>query len=211
MLPAETAFIVKVCGVTSEDDAEASIEAGANAIGFNFYPQSPRYITAKRASQIVQSVPGPYLKVGIFVDAGEEELLETASAVPLDVLQLHGVECCMHVASLFRTWKATSPAADHVSLDPKVEAWLLDTPSRMHGGSGLTFDWSLAKSFPARAVLAGGLDGSNVAEAIRTARPWGVDACSRLECQPGKKDRARVKLFVESALAAFRAHQEITS
>jgi phosphoribosylanthranilate isomerase len=211
MLLSETSFIVKVCGITNEDDAEASLEAGANAIGFNFYSGSRRYVTAQRARQIVRSVPGRYLKVGVFVDASDEELLETASSVPLDVLQVHGHNHCAQLASSFRTWQAASPLIDHASLDTNVEAWLLDTPSPNHGGSGITFDWSLAKTFPRRAVIAGGLDGSNVAEAIRTARPWGVDACSRLEADPGRKNTALIKAFVENALAAFRVAQGVAS
>ncbi len=210
MLLSGTSFIVKVCGVTSADNAEAALEAGANAIGFNFYAKSPRYITPSQARQIAHSVPGRYLKVGVFVNAEEDELLETASAVPLDVLQLHGEKRCGHLASLFRTWQAASPLADHRSLDRNVEAWLLDAPAPIYGGSGVTFDWSLARAFPGRAVIAGGLDGSNVAEAIRRAQPWGVDACSRLESKPGKKDPALVKSFVENALAAFRVRQEVT-
>jgi phosphoribosylanthranilate isomerase len=89
------------------------------------------------------------------------------------------------------------------TLDPNVEAWLLDTPTPQYGGSGQSFDWSLAAGFPGRAIVAGGLDASNVARAVSIARPWGVDACSRLESSPGQKDSTRIQLFVEAALAAF--------
>jgi phosphoribosylanthranilate isomerase len=205
---AELPFVVKVCGVTSADDLETAIEAGANAIGFNFYPKSPRFLTAERARQIVRSVPGVYLKVGVFVNPTEEELIETASLAPLDVLQLHG-ETPPQVASSFRIWQSTHPGVAHETLDANVEAWLLDTPTAHYGGSGQSFDWSLAAGFPRRALIAGGLDASNVTIAIRVARPWGVDACSRLESTPGKKDPARIKLFVETALAAFQSHLEL--
>ena len=208
---AELAFVVKVCGISTEDDLEACVEAGANAVGFNFYPKSPRFLKPARARQIVQAVRGPYIKVGVFVNPDEDELLEAASLVPLDVLQLHGSRSPAHLASSFRIWQGSHAAMAREGLDPNVEAWLLDTPSPKHGGSGKPFDWSLAVDFPGRAIIAGGLDASNVAEAIDVARPWGVDACSRLETKPGEKDPARIKLFVESALASFRKHQEIHS
>jgi phosphoribosylanthranilate isomerase len=203
MTAAELPFVVKVCGVTSEDDLETSVEAGANAIGFNFYPKSPRFLTAERARQMVRSVAGPYLKVGVFVNPTEEELIEIASHAPLDVLQLHGEPPSPYLAGSFRIWQSTHPGVAREALDPNVEAWLLETPTPHYGGSGQSFDWSLAAGFPGRVIVAGGLDATNVATAIRAARPWGVDACSRLESAPGQKDPARIQLFVEAALAAF--------
>jgi phosphoribosylanthranilate isomerase len=204
-------FIIKVCGITSAEDLETAVEAGANAIGFNFYAKSPRFLTAVRARQLAQAVRAPYIKVGVFVNPTEEELFEIASQVPLDVLQLHGDSAPIHLASSFRIWQGGHATIDRTSLDPSVEAWLLDTPTPKHGGSGKTFDWSLAADFPARAIVAGGLDGQNVASAIRTASPWGVDACSRLETKPGEKDPARIKQFVEAALTAFRSQPKIHS
>jgi phosphoribosylanthranilate isomerase len=211
MAAAELPFVIKVCGITTEDDLETSVEAGANAIGFNFYPKSPRFLTAARARRIARSARGPYIKVGVFVNPSEDELLEIASHVPLDVLQLHGDQSPVHLASSFRVWQASHPTADRKSLDPAVEAWLLDTPTPRHGGSGETFDWSLAADFPRRLIVAGGLDGDNVASAIRTANPWGVDSCSRLEINPGQKDQERVKLFVQAALGAFRSQSKLHS
>jgi phosphoribosylanthranilate isomerase len=208
---AKLPFLVKVCGVTTEDDLETSLEAGANAIGFNFYAKSPRFLKPARARRIAQAVRGAYIKVGVFVNPSEDELLEIASLVPLDVLQLHGARSPAHLASSFRIWQGGHSPAARESLDPSVEAWLLDTPTPEFGGSGRSFDWSLAAGFPGRAIVAGGLDGGNVADAIAIARPWGVDACSRLESRPGQKDAARIKLFVENALAAFRSQQEIHS
>jgi phosphoribosylanthranilate isomerase len=204
---AELPFIIKVCGVTAEDDLEASLEAGANAIGFNFYAKSPRFLTTERARHLAQAVRRDYIKVGVFVNPTEDEVIEIASSVQLDVLQLHGSRAPIQLASSFRVWQAGQADMDRETLDPHVEAWLLDTPTREHGGSGKTFDWSLAADFPRRAIVAGGLDSSNVAEAIRVARPWGVDACSRLETAPGQKDRARIQAFVEAALAAFQTHE----
>jgi phosphoribosylanthranilate isomerase len=203
-------FIVKVCGINSEQDLETAFEAGANAIGFNFYPKSPRYLTPARAKQIARSVPGSYTKVGVLVNPTEDELIELAALVPLDVLQIHGGPQPPHWALSFRIWQGTHASETRADLDPNVEAWLLDTPSPLYGGSGQTFDWSLAAGFPRRAIIAGGLDASNVAAAIQCAHPWGVDACSRLESAPGRKDPALIQSFVEAALAAFRSQQEIT-
>jgi phosphoribosylanthranilate isomerase len=207
MASGQLPFVIKVCGITTEDDLETAVEAGANAIGFNFYAKSPRFLTPARARQLAKILRGAYIKVGVFVNPSEDELLEIASNVPLDVLQLHGEQAPTHLASSFRVWRGSHAQADRTNLDPAVEAWLLDTPTPEHGGSGKTYDWTLAADFPRRAIVAGGLDGDNVAEAIRTAKPWGVDACSRLESAPGQKDPARIKHFVENALAAFRAQR----
>jgi phosphoribosylanthranilate isomerase len=208
MAAAEVPFIIKVCGITTEDDLETSVEAGANAIGFNFYAKSPRFLTTGRARQLARISAGAYIKVGVFVNPSEDELLETASQVPLDVLQLHGEQGPARLANSFRVWKAGHAHTERESLDLAVEAWLLDTPTSQHGGSGQTYDWSLVAGFPRRAIVAGGLDGDNVAQAVHTARPWGVDACSRLESSPGVKDPERIKHFVENALAAFRSQIE---
>ncbi|MBV8903545.1 MAG: phosphoribosylanthranilate isomerase [Acidobacteriia bacterium] len=195
-------FILKICGITNEEDARVSIESGANALGFNFCPASPRFVSPRRARDIAAAVPGDYLTVGVFVDASEPELRETAAQAQLDIIQLHGN--CALPASL-RVWRAIAASDGAGNPDPRIEAWLLD--SAPHGGSGQTFDWKLAARFP-RAILAGGLDASNVAQAIGIASPWGVDACSRLESSPGKKDPQKVRAFAQAALAAL--HQATT-
>ncbi len=192
-------FIVKVCGVTCEEDAAAAIEAGANALGFNFYRQSPRYIAPERARQIADNVPGDYLKVGVFVNATGEDQLRVKQIAGLDVLQLHGENVELPVA--FRLWRS-AVGADTPVHDHRIEAYVLDTPSCVYGGSGRTFDWSQAAEFPYRAIVAGGLDSDNVAAAIAALQPWGVDACSRLESSPGRKDARRVRAFVAAALEA---------
>jgi phosphoribosylanthranilate isomerase len=202
-----SSFVIKICGITSPRDAQIAVEAGANAIGLNFYPKSPRYISIERAREIVASLPSGILKVGIFVggaasQAAVPRLIEAlvARGVRLDVIQIHGSDIALPG---YRLWRACS--AHHLPQpDPAVEAYLLDTPSPRFGGSGQTFDWRLAAGFPHRMLIAGGLDGSNVAAAIQAASPWGVDACSRLESSTGKKDPARVRDFVQAALAAFR-------
>jgi phosphoribosylanthranilate isomerase len=187
-------FIVKVCGVTTREDAQAALDAGANALGFNFYPQSPRYLSFGQAEQIIQALRGDYLRVGVFVNPAEEV------AMPfLDVAQIHGTG-----RMAMKTWRAVDAGALPAA-DDGVEAWLMDTCTPAFGGSGRTFDWSLASGFPYRCIVAGGLDGDNVAEAIRIAHPFGVDSCSRLESGPGRKDHAKVRAFVTNALHSFRA------
>jgi phosphoribosylanthranilate isomerase len=193
-------FIVKICGIANEEDARVAVEAGANALGFNFYPKSPRYVKAARARQIAAAVAGEFLKVGVFVNPTPDEVLEAASEVPLDVIQLHGDATAFSLAVPHSIWRSISP---YQNIDaPAADAYLLDTPNGNFGGSGLTFDWSLAGGRPYPVIIAGGLDATNVGKAIETARPWGVDACSLLESSPGKKDPERVRTFIHAALAA---------
>lgn len=204
-------FVIKVCGITNEEDAQVAVHAGANALGFNFYPKSPRYIDAARARKIAKCVPAGVLSVGVFVDASEEDLIEASSEVPLDVLQVHGEFLPVHLAATLRVWRAIQASAPPAFLDPHMEAHLLDSITPQFGGSGTTYDWMLAAAFPLRKIVAGGLDAANVGEAIRVARPWGVDASSRLESEPGKKDPVRVAHFVQAALTAFRQPQKVST
>jgi phosphoribosylanthranilate isomerase len=191
-------FVVKICGITDEEDGRIALACGANALGFNFYRQSPRYLTIERARELTGALPGEYLRVGVFVNPTESELQDVLSTVQLDVVQLHGKQCATPPRSM-RVWRSLVLPA---SIPPgeTAEAFLLDSPTPQFGGSGRTFDWSLAAGFPHRAILAGGLDPINVADAIRAARPWGVDACSRLESKPGRKDASRVRAFIQTAL-----------
>ncbi|MBV8549740.1 MAG: phosphoribosylanthranilate isomerase [Acidobacteriaceae bacterium] len=199
--PGDIAFVVKVCGITNRDDAQVSVEAGANALGFNFYPKSPRYLSPDAAYEIARGLPDGVLRVGVFVNTTPEEVARIAARVPLDVMQLHGE---IIPALPNRTWRAVFAGRDVPEGETTPEAYLLDSYTTAYGGSGKTFDWRLAAAYHGRLILAGGLDGTNVGQAIATARPWGVDASSRLELQPGKKDAERVRAFVSAALAAAR-------
>jgi phosphoribosylanthranilate isomerase len=202
----DVSFVIKICGITNEEDARVAIEAGANALGFNFYAGSPRYITPALAHQIVAALEQPFLKVGVFVNASEAQLATAVRDVPLDILQLHGDNCPAQVSSSYRMWRSiTTDSTDYANWDVtslSAEAFIFDTPTPHFGGSGKCFDWSLAAEFAYRKIIAGGLDATNVADAIRATKPWGVDACSRLESTPGKKDSRRVREFVYAALAA---------
>lgn len=193
--------IVKICGITNLDDANAAIDAGASALGFNFWPQSPRYVSADGAARIVAALSADVLKVGVFVDATPEHTAEISRRVGLDVVQIHGGDTGL------RCWRAYRVGADGalaINDAGTAEAILLDTAvPGFRGGTGRSFPWHVARGLGYRIVVAGGLDESNVRDAIREARPWGVDACSRIESAPGRKDRNKMTAFVREALAEF--------
>lgn len=185
--------LVKICGITNVEDALAAVEAGADALGLNFWPGSPRYVTPERARQILSVVPGGVLKVGVLVE-------ETAAPVAgLDVLQWHGEGRRFPAGRWWRAVAAGEAIRETIETCPDAEAFLVDTPAgQARGGTGRTFDWSLAAGLEVKVILAGGLSPENVAAALTAARPWGVDACSRLERAPGVKDHARMRAFVRA-------------
>ncbi len=189
--------LVKICGITTLEDALAACDAGADALGFNFWPRSPRYIAPDRAQRIIERIPGGVLAVGVFVDETAERIEEVSAEAGIEVAQLHG-GCGV---PRLRWWKAleAGPGVRRELEQFEAEAFLLDAPAgEKRGGTGRTFDWALAAGLPARIVLAGGLGPDNVREAILAARPWGVDACSRLESAPGRKDTEKVRAFVRA-------------
>jgi phosphoribosylanthranilate isomerase len=195
-------MMVKICGITSREDALAAAEAGAAALGFNFYSKSPRCLTREVAASILAVLPAAVWKVGIFVNEPGERVAAVAGALGLDVVQLHGAA---EPPAGLRVWKAVRVGAEFHSSQLEAfqaEAFLLDTASdELYGGTGKTFDWALARGAGRKVILAGGLDETNVREAIRAARPWGVDACSRLESSPGRKDHHKVARFITAALS----------
>jgi phosphoribosylanthranilate isomerase len=194
-------MMVKICGITNRDDALAAVEGGASALGFNFYPPSPRYIAPEPAQAILAVLPPGILKVGVFANEPAASVVLLAGQLGLDIVQLHGESA--EVPAGLRVWRAVpvAPGFDVASLDPlPAEAFLLDAPSgSVYGGTGRSFDWSLARGARRPVILAGGLDETNVRRAIEEARPWGVDACSRLESAPGRKDRRRMAQFLKAA------------
>lgn len=202
-------MIVKICGITNGEDALAAVTAGASALGLNFYPRSPRFVTPELAAQILRAVPPGVLKVGVFVNEPAGRVSELASALGLDVVQLYGDQA---PPTGIRVWRAVQvePSFSVESLDDTVaEAFVLDpAPRGVWGGAGTSFDWRLARTVKRRIIIAGGLDESNVRDAIRLARPWGVDACSRLERAPGLKDHARMARFIREAWRAFQEEQQ---
>jgi phosphoribosylanthranilate isomerase len=188
-------MMVKICGITRREDAEAAVEAGASAIGFVFARSSPRYIAPERAAEIGRGLD--VWKVGVFVNETAASVEAVARAARLDIVQLYGGD---RPASL-RVWLAfrMSGAGSQPAVESFAEAVLLDGPA-----NGIAFDWTLAAGAAPRLILAGGLDASNVAEAIRIAQPWGVDASSRLEIEPGVKDHEKVRQFIRAAKDALR-------
>jgi len=193
-------MIFKICGITNQEDASAAIDAGATAIGLNFYPPSPRYISPAQAGEIATAAG--VRRVGVFVNETRARVEEIARIARLDVAQLHGDETPDEFAASIAIWKALRVSGGiEISLYDgyPVEALLLDGPA-----NGVRFDWTIATHRPHRIILAGGLDASNVAEAIATVRPWGVDVCSRIESAPGKKDHKKMTEFLQAAMAAVQ-------
>jgi phosphoribosylanthranilate isomerase len=195
-------FVVKVCGITRREDAVAAVDAGASALGFIFFPKSPRYIAPQTAGTLGEGLP--VWKVGIFVNEGPALIEAVMEAAHLDIAQIYGGDAPPHA----RVWKAFRMSEPfHSAFIQDCEAVLLDGAA-----NGQSFDWSVAREMkqqnPAtKMILAGGLDASNVGEAIRVARPWGVDASSRLETSPGVKDHAKVRSFVQAALEASKRQE----
>lgn len=197
---------VKICGITRAEDAALCLEAGVDALGFNFWPGSKRHIRLAEAEAIAPTIPAGVLRVGVFVRAPPSEVREVVRRVGLGAVQLHGDEdpadyrevgaALWQVLRVERTLpEGPSASADAVLLDARVEGF---------GGGGRPFDWRLATGAQAwrqPVWLAGGLTAENVAAAIRTVQPWGVDVASGVESAPGLKDPARVRAFI----AAVRA------
>jgi len=189
-------MFVKICGITNREDALAAIEAGARALGFNFYEKSPRAVTAAQISEFIADIPSEIWKVGIFVNESPTKIEKISVQLGLEIAQLHGAETPAAHPGGLRVWKAFRVTENRVpDPDYPAEALLLDGPS-----SGSGFDWKLAAGLPRKIIVAGGLDENNVRAAIEQAHPWGVDVCSRIESSPGKKDRVRMKQFIEAAL-----------
>jgi phosphoribosylanthranilate isomerase len=191
-------MIVKICGITNVEDALAAVESGATALGFNFWPHSPRYVTPESARRAIERLPETILKVGVFVDQAPSTVAGIAREAGLDVVQLHGHETARDFPDGARVWKAIRMGEnfDVAALDDcPAEAVLLDGPA-----NGVPFDWTLAAGCARNVIIAGGLDAGNVRRAIELARPWGVDACSRIECAPGRKDHAKMTQFIQAAL-----------
>jgi len=194
---------VKICGITAWDDARLSIDLGASALGFNFYPSSPRAISPADAWKIIRRLPPFVEAVGVFVNWPPLVVDALARALRLHTVQLHGGESLEEVAAVghsHRVIKAVKvgPGFRLASLSQyrRADAILLDGFARgLHGGTGRTLDWNLARAARryGRIVLAGGLTPENIAEAIRVVQPYAVDVCSGVEARPGRKDHARLR------------------
>ncbi len=202
---------VKICGITNVEDALWAARRGATAIGLIFAEESPRRVTLEAARAIVSELSDSVLRVGVFVNHTVEFVNGCVRELGLSYAQLHGEEApeyCRKVkANVIKAFRISSRSDLDSLKGYDVDAFLLDTfsPSR-RGGTGTTFDWSLAiaaKNFGVPIILSGGLNPENVAEAIERVAPAGVDASSGVEVSPGRKDREKVKLFVERSVRAF--------
>jgi phosphoribosylanthranilate isomerase len=201
---------VKICGITDVHDARLAARLGADALGFNFCAQSPRYIRPERARAIIAVLPPLLTTVGVFVNERPEAVMEICRLVGLDAAQFHGDEPPRTVDAVqgVRRIKAIRVATEaDIALCRRyrVEAFLLDAfdPGR-RGGTGRTFDWALARAAAefGPIILAGGLTPDNVEEAIAAAAPYGVDVASGVESEPGRKDRTLLAQFIRRAKAA---------
>jgi len=201
---------VKVCGITNLEDALVAASAGADALGFNFWPESPRYLAPARAADIIAHLPPFVMPVGVFVNEPPGRLLRTVARARLRGVQLHGDEPPeaasafaqdgVAVLKAFRVGRGFRPA--QLRDYPAASAFLLDAQVKgKRGGTGKSFDWRLARQAGryGRVLLAGGLTPENVADAVRQAQPFGVDVCTSVEHKPGVKDHARLREFIARA------------
>jgi phosphoribosylanthranilate isomerase len=203
---------IKICGVTNIKDARACAELGVSMIGFNFYPQSSRYIEPKLARQIIEAIPPGICPVGVFVDAGAEEIRHTAGAAGVRCVQLHGrtsPHACSELASEFRVIRAfsTDPQfqPEEVSLFSDCDVLVDAHHPNLRGGTGLTCDWLAARTTRSLAqflFLSGGLTEQNVGQAIAAVAPHAVDVCSGVESAPGVKDHQTIEDFITAVQTA---------
>lgn len=201
---------VKICGITREQDADAAVDAGADALGFVFYEPSPRYISVDRAAAITRSLPPFVTTVALFVNAESEWIARVVDEVGVDLLQFHGQECAEYCAAHRRPWiraVAMKPGVDLFVLQAEFAAGrglLLDAyRPGIPGGTGETFDWDrIPAPMASRVVLAGGLDAGNVGDAVRRVRPYAVDVSGGVEAEKGIKDPRKIKAFIDEVRRA---------
>ncbi len=203
---------VKVCGITRAIDAEIAIACGADAVGFVFWPSSPRAISTRDAAEIAEGWPGLVARVGVFVNARPEDIAEVVREVGLSAVQLHGDEDVAQYRSL------PVPIVKAVALENDADVQralalpadvtpLVDAVDLVHrGGTGRVASWILAHAVASvrPVMLAGGLTAANVGDAIRAVTPWAVDVSSGVEASPGVKDRARIEAFFAAVALASR-------
>lgn len=198
---------VKICGLTRLVDAQTAVAAGADALGFVFWEQSPRWLSTAQAAEIIRHLPAQVQKVGVFVNAPPEAVRRAIGDCGLDVLQFHGDEspdyCRQFGRRVMKAFRIRDAESLRALPDYHTDAWLLDAfvPGRP-GGGGATFNWNLAveaQKFGRPLFLAGGLTPGNVAGAVRQVRPYGVDVSSGVESVPGQKDPEKVRAFIAAA------------
>ena len=207
---------IKICGIKTLPDALAAIDAGADYLGFNFYPKSPRFVEKQACAEItaVMKKEHPHIKlVGVFVNSSVEEVKDILETCSLDLAQLHGDETPEMMMQLDgRAFKAFRGIPENINGFERQDApaFLIDASVKgVYGGSGVTADWNgaaeLAKKYPL--LLAGGLTPENVAEAVGRVKPWGVDVASGVESAVGEKDAGKMVEFVKAVRASQKSNQ----
>jgi phosphoribosylanthranilate isomerase len=201
---------IKICGITNVEDANLAIESGADAIGLVFYEKSPRYVAINSAEHIIKNAP-PFVNfVGLFVDADESYIKKVLERVAIDTLQFHGQESEQACAMYNRPYIKAIRMAEDINLNEQCEnyasasALLLDTYVKgVPGGTGLSFDWNMIPDdLNKPVILAGGLDESNVRDAISKVRPYAVDVSGGVEKEKGIKDPEKIENFIREAISA---------
>lgn len=197
---------VKICGITTVEDALLAVDAGADAIGLVFYDKSPRVVTPERAAAIVSALPPFVQAVGLFVNADIDVVNATAESCRLDLVQLHGDEspefCAQAVRRVIKAFRVKDGESLLPMKDYRVSGYLLDAWSpAAHGGTGMTFNWDLARDVGGfgPVILAGGLTPDNVGSAVQMVAPYGVDVSSGVETRPGVKNPDMVRAFIRRA------------
>lgn len=206
---------IKICGVTNAKDARACVELGADMIGFNFYPASPRYIEPTIVRRIVDTLPAGASAVGVFVDADPGEIRKVAKTAGVRCVQLHGHathESCNELAQEFRVIRAISTdaqfQAEHTAAFSHCDVLIDAYHPELRGGTGQTCDWSAARAAMRHTrflILSGGLDAQNVGRAIAAVAPHAVDVCSGIESAPGVKDHSALEQFISAVRTAERS------
>ena len=194
---------IKICGLTRAQDVRAAVDGGADAIGFVFYPPSPRAVSIEQAAELVALLPPFVTSVGLFVNPAPGEVEAVLERVPLQLLQFHGDEAEAECARYGRPWIKAARMRPGVDLlefaasHPRASGILVDAFVDGYGGGGKTFDWTLIPAGFARPLmLSGGLDADNVVDAVRRVRPWAVDVSSGVESAKGIKDAEKIAAFI---------------
>ena len=200
---------IKICGLTREEDVDAAVAAGADAIGFVFYPPSPRYVRPQRAAELAKRIPPFVDVVGLFVNETPEQVVATCKEVPINLLQFHGDEDVDYCRQFARPYiraarvRAGLDLVEFAGLFSDTRGLLLDAFVEGYGGGGHVFDWTLIPpDLPTHLVLSGGLTAENVGDAIRRVRPVAVDVSSGVEMSKGIKDHSKIAAFVAAVRKA---------
>lgn len=213
---------IKICGLTRAEDVQAAVEAGVDALGFVFYPKSPRYVASHIARELIEAVPPFVTAVGLFVNASMQEVVQTVSGTGISLLQFHGDETpktCAEIAAavhlpFIRACRVRPDASPqdliqygriYRAVSRHFAGLLLDAYTDAYGGAGKVFNWSLiSEEIAHQVVLSGGLNEQNVAGAVQDVQPYAVDVSSGVESSPGIKDAGRIRAFISQVSVADR-------